>query len=301
MRRRWARIAFGLVGTGFLIAALVGQWGTVRETVDFSFLRAVIALLFVLLSIVSIAQGFAVLLPGTTNRQRLRRIFYLSQPAKYIPGGIAQPIGQVALTTDEGVRAGKAVAVFVVHSVTSAAAGAFLGSAVSLIPEAPGWLRLVAGLGLLAPVVVWRPVLVRVALLLSRLSRRDLSEDLIPTQSHLTLAFVWAVMGILSTAIAFAIIGGSALEDPPWVAITGFAFAFTVGFLAVPFPSGIGVRETVLAIVLPAAGLPSVIAISAIHRLVAMVGELSVVTATSRRKKAEAGSNDGTRQRTSES
>ena len=61
-----------------------------------------IALLLTLASIVAIAQGFASLLRDGAHSKRLRRIFYLSQPAKYIPGGIAQPVGQVALTTGEG-------------------------------------------------------------------------------------------------------------------------------------------------------------------------------------------------------
>ena len=241
--------------------------------------------------------GLCVAATRVGDSRRLRRVFYLSQPAKYVPGGIAQPIGQVVMTAGEGVTASRAVVTFVVHSLAAASAGAFLGSAVSLIPGAEVWLRIIAGLGLLAPVVMWRPALMRVAGLVARLSHRELPVDLVPAQGRLVLSFAWAAVGILCSAVAFAVLGGATFDEPPWAVVTAFAFAFTVGFLAVPFPSGLGVRETVLAIALPAVGLPSIVAISAIHRLVAMAGELVVVAATTRRTKAEAKAGGPARQR----
>jgi uncharacterized membrane protein YbhN (UPF0104 family) len=55
-----------------------------------------------------------------------------------------------------------------------------------------------------------------------------------------------------------------------------------VGYLAVPFPSGIGIREGALALVLPATGLAPLVAVSGIHRLVSMVAELLVLGASQR-------------------
>jgi uncharacterized membrane protein YbhN (UPF0104 family) len=269
---------------------LVSQWETVRETVEFSWFRVGAAMLLVLGSIMALGQGFASLLAEFGEPRRLRRVFYLSQPAKYVPGGIAQPIGQVVMTAGEGISAARSVVTFVVHSLGSAAAGAFLGSGVSLITDTVGWLRVVSALGLIAPVLMWRPLLMRAAGLVARLTRRDLPEDLIPEQRRIMLAFAWSVVGIFLSAVAFAVLGGATFEDPPWAVVTAFAFAFTVGFLAVPFPSGLAVRETVLALALPGAGLPSIVAISAIHRLVAMAGELLVVTVTTRRIKPMADS-----------
>ena len=282
-RTRWVRLVLGLAGTGFLIAALLSQWQTVRDTVEFSWGRIAIALLLTLASIVAIAQGFASLLRDGAHSKRLRRIFYLSQPAKYIPGGIAQPVGQVALTTGEGFTTARSITAFLVHSLTSAAAGAFLGSGVSLVPSAPTWLRVIAGLGLLAPVLIYRPLLTKTARLLARLTRRDLREDLIPDQRHLIRALMWAIIGVLCSAIAFTVLASGSIADPAWVVVSAFAFAFTVGFLAVPFPSGIAIRETVLALILPGTGLATIVAISAVHRLVAMGAELLVVAVTSRR------------------
>jgi uncharacterized membrane protein YbhN (UPF0104 family) len=67
--------------------------------------------------------------------------------------------------------------------------------------------------------------------------------------------------------------------------VPAFAVAWTTGFLAVPFPSGIGIREGVL---IAATGSPSgaasVIAASIVHRLVTMVGEIVMILFSRRRR-----------------
>ena len=282
--RRWSRLAFGLIGVTFLVVALVRQWDEVRSTVELSWPRIGLALVLTLLSITALAHGWATLLPGSSDSRRMRRVFYLSQPAKYIPGGIAQPVGQIALSTDEGLTSGVSITAFIVHALSGAAAGAFLAAGTALLTEAPDWLRLIAVLGLAAPIVLWRPVLVRVARSLARVSRRQLSEEVIPGQRDIVVAFGWAVGGILSSAVAFAILGGSSLGAAGWEVVAAFCLAFTAGYLAVPFPSGIGIREGALAIALPAAGLATVTAISAIHRAIAMTAELLIIGITHRRR-----------------
>ena len=57
-----------------------------------------------------------------------------------------------------------------------------------------------------------------------------------------------------------------------------------MGFLAVPFPSGIGVREAVLiATVASPSGAGPVIVASVVHRLVTMLGELVMIAITKTR------------------
>jgi hypothetical protein len=289
--RRWARTGFGALGVGFLLVALVSQWETVRTGLELSIWRLAGAGGLVAVSIVALANGWATLLPGTEDRPRLRRVFYLSQPAKYIPGGIAQPVGQVALTTDHGITAGHSITAFLVHAITSATAGAWLGSGVAFIPEAPTWLRLIASFGFVAPLILWHPVLVKAARLIARLIRRPFNQDLLPTQRNTLLALGWALIGILSAAVAFAVVGGPVVQAEGWEVVAAFSFAFTVGYVAVPFPSGIGIREGTLALVLPATGLATLVAVSAIHRLVSMVAELLVLGASQggrlRRRRAD--------------
>jgi hypothetical protein len=263
-----------------LLVALVRQWDQVRDNLEVSVPRLGVGLLLTVLSIIALAQAWAILLPASNDRRTMRRIFYIAQPAKYIPGGFAQPIGQVALTAEKGVRVGLSVTAFVIHALAGLVAAAGLGAGVALVSDVPTWLRLVALAGVIAPLVLWRPVLLLAVRVVFRLSRRELSEDLVPRQRAIVVAFGWALAGVLGTAVAFATIGATSLAAPGWEMVVAFSFAFTIGYLAVPFPSGIGIREGVLALGLPSAGLATIVAISTIHRALAMTGEFLVVTAT---------------------
>jgi uncharacterized membrane protein YbhN (UPF0104 family) len=146
-------------------------------------------------------------------------------------------------------------------------------------------------LGFVAPLILWHPVLVKAARLTARLIRRPFNQDLLPTQRDTLLALGWALIGILSAAVAFAVVGGPVVQAEGWEVVVAFSFAFTVGYVAVPFPSGIGIREGTLALVLPATGLATLVAVSAIHRLVSMVAELLVLGASEggrlRRRRAD--------------
>ena len=280
--RRWARIAFGTLGVLFLLAALVRQWEDVRDGIEFSVARLAVAAVLIAISIMSLAHGWARLMPGTSDRQRMRKIFYLSQPAKYIPGGVVQPVGQVALTTDEGVSAGHSITAFIVHSVASATGGALLGAGMVFVTDVPTWLRACAAVGLIAPVILWQPVLLKAGALVARILRRPFREELLPRQKDTVIALGWALLGIAASATAFAVVAGDSIDIAGWVVVSAYSLAFTIGFLAVPFPSGIGIREGALALLLPATGLATIVAVSALHRLVSMLAELSVLGSSQR-------------------
>ena len=61
-------------------------------------------------------------------------------------------------------------------------------------------------------------------------------------------------------------------------AVPAFALAWTVGFLAVPIPAGLGIREAVLiAVISRPGGAALVIAASVAHRLVAIISEAVMI------------------------
>ena len=281
--RRWARLAFGWGGAFFLVAALATQWDEVRAQVTLSVPRLVGALVLILISIVMLAQGWATLLKDHSYPKVMRRIFYTAQPAKYFPGGFAQPFGQVALAVDENVRLGVAGTAFIIHAATAALAGALLGSGLVFVSTVPNWIRWLSSIGILAPFFLWRPAITWVARLLGRLTKRQVAPDLVSSQRSIIVAFGWAVGGVLLTSVAFVVLSPDDLFTvKPASLLAAYAFAWTVGYLALPIPTGLGIREATLAVLLPVVGVGTVVAISAIHRLVAMVAEFAVFIASRR-------------------
>ena len=275
-RYGWLRILFLALGAGFLVFAIVSQWNDIGDELTLSVPRAGIAIVLSLVSTAALAQAWRVLLPSHADGARMRRVFYLAQPAKYIPGGFAQPLGQVALTANEGVPVATAATAFVVHAACGASAGALVGSGLVFVSEAPTWVRIVAAAGVLTPLLLWRPIFVRLVGLVGSIARRDTDESVVPAQAAILGAFALAVAGVVLTAAAFAIIGrgGDALGGAPHL-VAGYAFAWTVGYVAVPFPSGLGIREAALALALPGS-VGTAAAVSAIHRLVTMTAELAL-------------------------
>jgi uncharacterized membrane protein YbhN (UPF0104 family) len=75
--------------------------------------------------------------------------------------------------------------------------------------------------------------------------------------------------------------------------VPGFALAWTAGFLALPFPAGVGIREVVLIAVLGrAGGTAPLIGASVAHRLLSIVAELAMMVWASTRgaRRVNAGS-----------
>ena len=275
-RYGWVRILFLALGAAFLVFAILSQWNDIGDELTLSVPRAAIAVGLGLVSTTALAHAWGVLLPPGADSSRMRRVFYLAQPAKYIPGGFAQPLGQVALTANEGVPLTTAATAFVVHAACGASAGAFVGSGLVFVSAAPTWLRIVAAAGVMTPLLLWRPIFVRLVRLVGSITRRNVEESVVPAQAAILKAFILAVAGVALTAAAFAIIGrgGAALGSSPRL-VVGYAFAWTVGYVAVPFPSGLGIREAALALALPGS-VGTAAAVSAIHRLATMTAELAL-------------------------
>ncbi len=63
--------------------------------------------------------------------------------------------------------------------------------------------------------------------------------------------------------------------------VSGHAMAWMVGFVAVPFPSGLGIREAVHILLLgPSVGTATLIAASVYFRLAQMLAELVLIAAS---------------------
>jgi uncharacterized membrane protein YbhN (UPF0104 family) len=154
--------------------------------------------------------------------------------------------------------------------------------------------RLLSLCGLVLVPLLRRRWMVSAVNALARLTKRAWPEDLVPAQDRILRSYGWAVASLGGGGAAFAVLATS-VDAPRSIAaaVPAFALAWTAGFLALPFPSGVGIREAVLIGILAEPGRAApMIAASLAHRLVSMVVELTLISwATIRgRRRVPAGS-----------
>lgn len=277
-----------LFQTVVLVVGLVGMVVAVAGTVDDArdhvmpdpgalALAAALSLGAILTSGRAWVALFQDTLAGRDHRIRFEGNYYVSQLTKYLPaGGAVQAASQVSLAASAGVPVGRVALAFPVSAVASAAAGATLGATLVLASDLPGWARGLAVLGLAAPALLHRRFLARVLETVRRFVPRIPAPDRLPDQRSIFRFYGWALISIGFTATAYAVLL-HALDGHanPAVVVSASAMSWTIGFLAIPLPAGIGVREAVLVAALPGVGTTPLLAASLAHRLLAIGAELS--------------------------
>ena len=198
-------------------------------------------------------------------------LYFRGEAAKYVPGGVWAVVGRGELARREGVPA--PVAYSSVLLSLGALYLACAGVAAVLLP---------AGLQSLAPVAVvgvvifgflgLHPrVLAMARRLVERMTRRDVRVD-IPawrTSVRLVLAYVpvWLAIGTATWSILEAL--GAQTSWPEAVLAT--CTSWLIGFLAVPVPGGVGVREAVFIAALPGASDGTAAAAAVLARILFML------------------------------
>jgi uncharacterized membrane protein YbhN (UPF0104 family) len=293
MRRRipsGLRLIFGAIGLTFLIIAFRESWQQSRSVVLPSPAHLGTAAALLLLAIVFASLGWIALFGHARGNWGLARAYLASQLVKYVPGGIWQSVGQVGLATDAGIPISKAFFAYSVHMLIQVVAGGSVGATIVLFgPRLPLPLRLAALGGLLPLILLHRGWMSRLLAALGRWTRRELATDLIPAQQGILRSYAWSLATFVANGSAFTLLLSSA--DGSLALGTGigtFAIAWTLGFLAVPFPSGVGVREAALIALLGSLlSVPAIIAASIAHRLVSILAELALAAyAGSRRRRS---------------
>ncbi len=188
------------------------------------------------------------------------RVFFLSNLARYVPGGVWQFAGLAALSSAQGVSPVAATAAVLFQQAALLATGTALALAVSPIaletylsrwgvalPSLAMRLTLagtivVALIGLLPPLL--RP--------LRRVVERRISDvRAIPQVSAMELAGYLAVTfaGWIGYGISFALFARAVLAGAPLSPVTAAAIyvaAYVAGIVVIVLPGGIGIREGVL-------------------------------------------------------
>ena len=217
---------------------------------------------------------------GPLDRAAARRVFFVSQLGKYLPGALWPAVAQIDSARRAGLSGSRMGVAFLLFLALHLLTG--LVVAVGLMPwAAPELLRAypwTPGLLILLAVVLVPPVLTRVidrALRIIRrptltapLGLRDVAEP------SAQLLVTWAFYGLAAVALTAPIVGS---VDLRLVALStgGFALAWVVGVVIVLAPAGVGAREIVLLLALsPMLGTTEATSVVIVLRVVHTVADL---------------------------
>ena len=211
------------------------------------------------------------------------RILALSQLGKYIPGGVWQQVGWLEFARRAGIRRGAATVSILLHMTLMLAAALIAGPVLLAVNGTAGgfvWLLLLVPVVLVA---VHPRVLDRAFALVGRVVRRPLELP--------SLTFARVLGGLAFSVPLFVAYGGGivlaaeslnlAYGNKAALLSGAFAVAWAVGFLALPVPGGLAVREAVLMLILRGGGVPAAeataLAIASRLYFIAAEGAMAVV------------------------
>jgi len=266
---RWL---FGAAGLAFMITALVATIDRARGSVVPSWSALLLAAGLAVIGLIAAARGWEAMLGA--RHPAIAASFFTAQLGKYIPGGIWQPVGQVGLVTAAGVPVAQAATAFPIHALVQVAAAGTVGVLYAFTGSSPGrWLALLG----IVPVTLlhrgWMVALLRVAR-----HRVPRLPDEPPSQRAIVLSYGWSLTTFVAAGAAFSVLLGSVGEDPLVASMAAFGLAWSAGFLLLPVPAGLGVREAVMVGLLGATA--PILAASIAHRLVTMAAEAILIVAS---------------------
>lgn len=240
-RRRLLVAALALASVAFVGLEIRDGWREVggEQFPAFGWIAASVGLL--LAGQIAIGEAMGFLDAPPTSRAERRRTFHLTQPAKYVPAGIAQAAGVVTVLVGRGASRSASIAVWMVHTAALVVAGLSVGLVAS---PALGWWPIAVIAGLLLPVVlspwVLRPIFARVR---GAFGVRELA---LPSGSALVGCGALAIVGIMLHGTGFAVlVDGAGLDVGRVEALAAYTLAFGIS-VATPLPGGLGAREAII-------------------------------------------------------
>lgn len=284
VRRLWfaGRVALSALAVVLLVLAVARQWAQVRDQLDrLSVGWSLLALGFAVAGLAANSMTWKSLLDDLGSplpTAAAARIFLLGQLGKYLPGSVWPVLAQMELGTRYAVPRRRSATTAGVTIVLGLTVGAVLAAGCLAVASRdvtsrywPLLLAVPVGIALL-----WPPLLSGLVDRVLRLVRRD------PLEHPLSLGGVaralawsllsWLLLGLQLWAITRDL---GATRPALLLSIGAFAAAWTIGFLVIVAPAGVGVREGVLVLVM-ASALPAgrVLLLALVSRLVMTLGDL---------------------------
>jgi hypothetical protein len=204
---------------------------------------------------------------------RAIRIFFVTNLARYAPGGVLQFAGLAAMTAEAGASPVAATVAVLLQQLVLLATGFvlilsgaphFLGAWTGQLDTAS---QLVLGVLLTAALIVVLPRMLPVARRWAeRITKRPVPLPAPPQRAFalyvVRSALGWAAYGLAFWLFAVSLFG----DDAPhlWLAATSYVGSYLLGLIAVFAPGGLVVRESALVITLKSAIGPERAAVLAI-------------------------------------
>jgi len=265
---RIAQVAVIAVVAAFIVARLASSWDTVTAYSWRLSAGPLVASLVLFLAFYWL-NGLAwwLLVRGVRQRAGLHdsvAVWGQSILARYVPGNVFMFLGRALLAQRRGLALEPIGAAMVYEQALAFAAA--LVTAAALFPfareEPAAALWGIVGIPVILVALhprVFSPVVNR----LLRLLRRPALDAVLPYGAVLALLGLYVAVWLVAGAAAFAFAAGvtDAGRDALVPVTAGYALGFVVGMVAFVFPSGLGVREAVLAATL-AGSLPAGVALA---------------------------------------
>lgn len=278
---RWVRTVTLVVGVPSLLIAAWFAARDVREVDPATWWALVPALVLSTASLWMQARSWRVLLPHGTDPTAADDAFFTSQLVKYSPvGGFAQAAAQAGLAVDGTTGAARATTAMAVSKLTMVVAAGCAGPVLAATnPTLAPWLRVLLCCTP-AALALGHPAVLRSSLnLAGRVLRRQLDPAVLPDPGAVWRSIGWAVPAQALAGASFAVL--AVVTDPgvdPVQATAGFVVAWAVGFLVIPVPAGLGIREAVIAVLVE--GPPGTKLVAAVMlRLVVIAAEALLAAA----------------------
>lgn len=283
--RRFVGPAIVLLVAVFLGRALVEGWSEAREyewRFDAPYLLLSIALIFVYY--LQQWGGWRLIMRGfgdPLGRLESGAIWFASILGRYVPGNVVMVAGRISMCRKRGIPAATTFASLVYENALILISALILAAAsVPLWPPFPyrGYAILLAALAPLGLLALHPAIFGRIAnAALRRFDREPLRATLPFGRVLLLLLYYlagWILLGLAFSSLAAAV-APVAARDIVLLA-GGYAFAWEIGFLTLVTPSGLGIKEGVLFLILNLVFPPPVsAAIVVLSRLWQTLAELA--------------------------
>jgi uncharacterized membrane protein YbhN (UPF0104 family) len=280
MRQRLVQIALLVVGLAGIAFVTADTWHSAQKHVVPGPVALTAGALAALISIAASSQAWVELfhdvVTGRSRRAMLRDTYLLSQLTKYLPaGGAVQAASQIGLARNAGLPLRRTAVALPVTVVGAVSASATLAVGLVAVDSVAPWIRVLSLLGLASLLLLNRRILVRAVEVARRRIKRLPSSDELPTQRGIIAFYGYAIVTIGALCLAYTVLLRSLTNAAsPYHMFCAFALSWVVGFLVIPIPAGVGIREAVLVALLPGVAAAPLLAASLALRLLTIGTEV---------------------------